>query len=201
MPFSKIAFLLYLFILLFCSCENVNTGNYAKKAPGQVPQTYYSALDPAFSKVQDTLFYKGQRFSGYVFALNENKDTSLVMGFLNGLQEGYTRKWYPNKQLLEERFYIQGGKEGKHRGWWENGIPKFTYHFVNDEFEGPLTEWFSNGKLYRQFNYKNGHESGSEKMWWDNGTIRANYVIVNGEKFGLFGQKLCTNKNVKQELK
>ena len=193
----KFPFSLYFFLLILFSCEQVKTGVIAIKIPRQVPRKYYPVRDQAFSKVQDTLFYKGLRFSGYVFAINENQDTSIVMGFLNGLQEGTTRKWYPNKKLLEERFYIQGGKEGTHRGWWENGRPKFTYHFVNDEFEGPLTEWFSNGKLYRQFHYKNGHECGSEKMWWDNGTIRANYVIINGEKFGLFGQKLCTNKNFK----
>ncbi len=163
------------------------------KLPGRVPGKFYNATDLAFSKNQDTLYYNQQHFSGYVYALYPNNDTAFIIGYLNGLQEGNTRRWYPNKQLAEDRFYIQGGKEGIHKGWWQDGKPKFVYHFANDEFEGLVTEWFNTGLLFRLLHYQKGHEVGSEKIWWDNGRIRANYVMVNGQRFGLSGQKLCIN--------
>jgi antitoxin component YwqK of YwqJK toxin-antitoxin module len=190
MPAYKFTLLVCVSAVFFHSCKNANSGSTYRKISGHVPGTFRNLEDPAFTKNEDTVYYKDKRFSGYITGLYPNKDTCLVMGYLNGLQEGYTRKWYPGKKLMEERFYIQGGKEGTHKGWWENGKPKFVYHFANDEFEGQVTEWFSSGKLFRVFN---------EKMWWDNGAIRANYVIVNGEKFGLSGQKLCINKNLNQK--
>lgn len=167
------------------------------KLPGHVPARFYNAADLAFSKNQDTVYYDQQHFSGYIYVLYPNNDTACIIGYLNGLQEGSTRRWYPNKQLAEDRFYIQGGKEGIHKGWWQDGKPKFVYHFANDEFEGLVTEWFNTGRLFRLLHYKKGYEIGSEKMWWDNGRIRANYVMVNGQRFGLSGQKLCINNIAK----
>jgi len=102
---------------------------------------------------------------------------------------------------MEKRTYLAGRKVGIHLGWWPDGKPKFYYELNNDAYTGLVKEWFSNGTPARVFHYKDGQEDGSEKMWWEDGRIRANYVIINGEKFGLSGQKLCTNNNLKQDLK
>lgn len=192
------AFILVLFVV---ACEPGNKKTPVAKAPEIIPGNYEQATDVGFSKSQDTVFYHGKLFSGYAFYLFPNRDTAFVMGYLHGLQEGITQKWYPNKQLMEVRRYVAGRKEGIHQGWWPNGKPKFYYELSNDAYIGLVKEWFSNGTLARVFHYKEGQEDGSEKMWWDDGTIRANYVIINGKKFGLSGQKLCTNNNLKQYLK
>ena len=196
MPQRQLIYLLMI-IMVFATACGRNKIVAQKKLPGHIPTLFYDALDARFSKNQDAVLYNQRRFSGYVYGLFNKQDTAFEIGYLNGLQEGFTKRWYPNKQVMEERFYIQGGKEGIHKGWWEDGKPKFIYHFVNDEYEGLATDWFSTGKMYRQFNYKQGHEAGREKMWWEDGTIRANYVIINGEKFGLSGQKLCVNSLTK----
>ena len=185
--------------LIFSACENDSKlGNNSNSV---IPEHFVDVSDGKFTKNQDTIFYSGHLFSGYLVSINEHKDTLLKIGYLNGLLNGWTKKWYPNGRVMELRLYGDGKKEGIHRGWWENGEPKFSYHFLNDEFEGEITEWFVSGHLFRSFHYKNGHESGSQKMYWDNGTIRANYYIVNGEKFGLAGQKLCIIKNLTKDIK
>ena len=101
------------------------------------------------------------------------------------MEEGIQKKWYPNRQLEEERYYINGKKEGQHRGWWPDGKPKFEFSAANDIYEGEFKEWYASGLLGKQFHYVNGIEEGSQRLWWDNGTVRANYVIRNGKKFGL----------------
>lgn len=149
--------------------------------------------DASLKQWRGILYYRGKPFTGQAFALYPNGDTAKLAAYDDGKQDGAMLSKYPNGQIAEQRYFINGKKEGVHKGWWENGRQKFEYHFVNDEYEGAVTEWGQNGGLFRQFHYENGHESGSQKMWWDDGTIRANYVIINGQKFGLFGQKLCTN--------
>lgn len=94
---------------------------------------------------------------------------------------------------METRSYIQEMKTGVHRGFWEDGKPRFEYVFENGEHQGSAKEWYQNGKPYREFHYDKGYEEGSQKMWWENGVIRANYVVKHGRRFGLIGLKLCAN--------
>ena len=160
----------------------------------EVPNKYMDAVASGFHFQQDTLYYKNVHYSGYAFRLYPTKDTAFIGSYLNGLEEAAQRKWYPNKQLAESRFYHLGHKVGKHIGFWEDGKPKFEYQFLNGEQHGIVYEWYQNGKPYKVFHYENGYESGSQKMWWENGVIRANYVVKNGRRYGLIGLKLCMNQ-------
>ncbi len=164
------------------------------KSPKTVPTHYVAAADSGFSRRQDTLFYGRERFSGYVFQLYKGGgDTQFVATYLHGLEEGLTKKWYPNRQVAEERLYVDGKKEGVHRAWYPDGKPKFIFDISNDEYTGEFKEWYPSGLLAKYFHYKNGQEAGSERLWWDDGSVRANYVIKNGKKYGLIGIKLCKN--------
>jgi antitoxin component YwqK of YwqJK toxin-antitoxin module len=189
----------FLVAIVFCfaiwSCSDKSNKSLTLSAA-----KHYPSSDIKFSKRQDTVLYNSKRFSGYIYQLFPTGDTAFVLTYLNGLQEGKSKKWYPNRQLKEERFYAAGHKQGLQMGWWPDGKPKFIFEANNDDYAGAFKEWFSSGKIAKYFYYQNGHEQGSQKAWWPDGTIRANYVILNGEKFGLFGQKLCINKNLKQNL-
>ena len=194
---------LFLFIIFFtCACEpntkqdgDVISMRQANKIITAVPNNYKDAQDSSFHFMQDTLYFQNQFFSGHVFRLYPSKDTLFTGTYLNGLEEGAQQKWYSNNQLAEARNYHQGKKIGAHVGFWENGKPKFEYHFLNGEQHGIVREWYQNGKLYKFFHYENGYEVGSQKMWWENGVIRANYVVKNGRRYGLVGLKLCMNPN------
>ena len=102
--------------------------------------------------------------------------------------------------------YRQGKKIGIHKGYYENGNPKFEYHFIQGEHHGIAKEWYENGQDYKFFHYNMGYEEGSQKAWWENGVIRANYVVKNGRRYGLIGLKLCMNpensvKNLNSKIK
>jgi len=158
-----------------------------------VPPVYLSEADKAFSKHQDTVYYKDQFFTGHRFTLYSNGDTAILQAYFNGVEEGLQKKWYPNRQLQEERFYINGKKEGTHKGWWPDGKEKFVFTVRDDKYEGEYKEWYVSGLLGKFFHYRNGQEEGSQRLWWDNGTVRANYVIREGKKYGLIGLKTCVN--------
>ena len=170
-----------------CSCRNA-------------PLTKINMSDSGFNQRGELLFYCNQPFTGASYELYPNGDTARYVEYADGKQNGILKWWYPNKQLAQLRYFVDGKKQGTHQGWWPDGKPKFMYQFTDDEHNGELKEWNVNGRLFRFFHYKMGHEEGSEKMWWDDGKVRANYVIINGEKFGLFGQKLCSNTLRKKAL-
>lgn len=184
---------IFIMLVLFTSCTN-RKNNYAiAKQVKQVPSNYVDAVNPLFQMHQDTLFLNNTKFSGIAFQLFPDGDTFFIKPFLNGLEEGVLKKWYPNKQLAEERLCISGKKEGTHKGWWENGKRKFEFEVSNDEYIGDFKEWLNTGLLIKHFHYKNGQEDGSQQLFYENGKIKANYVILNGKRYGLLGTKNCKN--------
>jgi len=156
-----------------------------------IPDLYINGLDSGFVFHQDTLYFQSKKFSGYVFKLYAPSDTAFLGTYCEGLEEGVHEKWYPNKQLAEQRNFHFGKKVGKHVGFWEDGKPKFEYHFLEGELQGVSNEWYQKGQPYKVMHYKKGYEEGSQKMWWENGVIRANYVVKQGRRYGLVGLKLC----------
>jgi len=156
-----------------------------------IPNLYINILDTGVVFHQDTLYFQAKKWSGFVFKLFPNKDTAFVGSYWNGLEEGVHQKWYPHYKLAEFRNYHLGKKVGKHIGFWDNGNPKFEYHFSDGELQGVSNEWYENGRPYKVMHYQKGYEAGSQKMWWENGVIRANYVVKQGRRYGLIGLKLC----------
>ncbi len=201
----KYLYLVRLLLLCFViqACDSRNAVSLNKESITQdtgagkivLPNTFTNAEENGFTTHQDTLFFNGTKYSGIVYALNNSADTAFVKSYYDGVEEGLQKKWYPNKQIAEIRWYHLGKKTGKHIGFWENGKPKFEFYFLNGEHEGVAQEWYQNGNPYRLFHYEKGYEQGSQKMWWENGTIRANYEVRNGRRYGLIGLKLCMNQN------
>lgn len=182
------------FLFIMCiSCGNKQQPVTEIKIAKTVPTNYINVNDSDFSKHQDTVYYQQKYFTGYQFSLYNTGDTAFINSYFNGVEEGTQKKWYPNKQLAEERFYISGKKEGVHKGWWPDGKSKFFFEANSNEYNGEFKEWYATGLLCKQFHYTNGQEEGSQRLWWDNGTVRANYVIRNGKKYGLIGLKTCAN--------
>jgi len=186
-----------IFILLFATLcqygcrQSVSTSTTESNTA--IPNRVNASTDLKFKFNQDTLYYDQKKYDGYVFKEYQKGDTALFVGYLNGLEEGLSKKWYSNKQIAEIRIYYRGKKIGIHKGYYENGNLKFEYHFIQGEHHGIAKEWYENGQEYKVFHYNMGYEEGSQKAWWENGVIRANYVVKNGRRYGLIGLKLCMN--------
>ena len=177
-------FKVYILVLLAYSCS--------KNEP-IVPKTYWPKSSKEITVLNDVVYRNNHKYSGFLFGLYPNHDTISSEGFINGQLSGICRKWYPNKQLMEERFYSNGKKNGKQVAYWENEKKRFEFSAKNDEYEGELSEWTFDGKLIHLAHFKDGQEEGSQKIWYDNGKIRANYVIIKGKRYGLLGTKNCKN--------
>jgi len=174
--------------LLACSCSG------PKDVINQeIPKNYVLKSSKKIAVNNDVIFLNDKKYTGFLYELSPQKDTVLIEGYINGLLNGVCKKWYPNRQLREERNYLNGQKHGKQVSYWENGHKRFEFVAVNDAYEGELKEWSRNGKLYHLATYVNGQEEGPQKMWYDNGKIRANYVILKGKRYGLLGTKNCKN--------
>ena len=141
----------------------------------------------------DTLFFKGLRFSGKMFDLYPSNDTSFTSFYINGLKHGLSKKWFENAELQEIRTYSNGRKQGHQISYWENGHKRFEFHAENDMYQGELREWSAQGNLIHLAHFKDGQEEGVQQLFYDNGIIRANYVIIKGRRYGLLGTKNCKN--------
>lgn len=157
------------------------------------PLIKVEANNVGFSHNQGVLLYENKPFSGTQFLLFANQDTAKVSTFVAGKEHGWSKTWYEDGRLAEERYYEKGKKEGTHRAWWPDGKLRFEYHFKNDEHHGEQKDWFPDGKLAEVFHYVNGHEEGKQQMWFDDGSLKANYVIKDGRRFGLPGVKNCVS--------
>ncbi len=193
---KKVLFGIYCFFFILLSCSQ--SKNKEKLIKKSIPKIYIKISNSKLERIQDIVYFDHNKFDGYIYDMYNSKDTAFVKSYLNGIEEGKHKAWYPNKQLFEERFYSNGKKEGTHRAWWENGVKQTEYEISNDEYTGEFKEWNRDGLLVKFFHYKNGQEDGSQKLFYDNGSIRSNYVIIKGRRFGLLGTKNC--KNVKDSL-
>lgn len=170
-------------VLTVLSCNEINS-----------PRVYVPSNAKELSILNDTVFFKNEKFNGVLFQLqSNNNDTLFSQEIENGLLNGVSKKWFTNHQLMEYREYKMGKKDGKQIAYWDNGKKRFEFTAKNDAYEGEMKEWSINGNLFHMAHFINGQEDGIQKMWYENGKIRANYVIVNGKRYGLLGTKNCKN--------
>jgi antitoxin component YwqK of YwqJK toxin-antitoxin module len=180
-------------LLLIWSC-NKSKSKEAVFSQNTIPKLYTLKLSSEISSVNDTVWKNDKKYSGYLYEMYPNNlDTLSIQSYYEGLQNGIEKKWFPNHQLLEQRNYSNGKKNGKQIAFWENGNKKFEFVAINDAYEGEMKEWNMEGNLIHLATYKEGQENGTQKLWYDNGKIRANYVIIDGKRYGLLGTKNCRN--------
>jgi antitoxin component YwqK of YwqJK toxin-antitoxin module len=185
---------LFVLLIIMWSCNEIDKKGFTGFKNSEIPKVFVSNKSKDLSFRSDSAFVKNKPYSGFIYELDTNtNDLIASSGYLNGLLSGVKKKWYKGYVLMEERYYLNGSKNGKQTAYWENGKKKFEFMAVNDAYEGELKEWNVNGKLFHLANFKNGQEEGPQKMWYDNGKIRANYVMRNGKRYGLLGTKNCVN--------
>ena len=185
--------LLFSISILF-SCKQKKEKSEEPRISTTEPTLIISNLSKELNKKNDTLFFRNKKMCGTLYSLNTAQtDTLFIENYINGILDGVSKRWYSNAQLMEERIYNLGQKNGKQVAYFENGKMKFEFTAKYDQYEGELKEWNNDGNLIHLATYKNGQEEGTQKMWYDNGKIRANYVMIKGKRYGLLGTKNCKN--------
>ena len=70
----------------------------------------------------DMFHYESKPFTGIEYGHYDNGQLEREVYFLEGLQHGLKRLWYPNGQLKSEALIIRGcGTLGESKEWHENG--------------------------------------------------------------------------------
>ena len=73
--------------------------------------------------------------------------------FKNGAQEGKALIYYPGGQLKEVQYYQQGKQYSGDTIWYENGRIQFTVTLENDKKNGYLHKWSPEGDLIFECRY------------------------------------------------
>lgn len=181
-------------LILMWSCNLSKEKEFVDLKAPKIPKIYVSNKSKVLSFRSDTAFVNNKPYTGFIYELGATtNDLIASSGYVNGLLSGVQKKWYKGYVLREERYYLNGAKNGKQIAYWENGKRKFEFIAKNDSYEGELKEWNISGNLIHLANFKDGQEDGIQKMWYDNGKIRANYVMRKGKRYGLLGTKNCVN--------
>ena len=176
----------FVLILLINSCA---------KNESKIPNKFVLKSSKEITVINGIVYFNHKEYSGHLYELYPNQDSVSSEGYINGQLHGICKKWYPNRQLMEERVYLYGEKNGKQVSYWENGNKRFEFTAKKDAYEGEMREFTFDGKLIHLSHFKDGQEEGVQKLWYENGKIRANYVMINGKRFGLLGTKNCKNES------
>lgn len=112
-----------LLLSLFVSC---NENEITVK-----PMNYFKN-DVQFSC--DSYFKKDSLFK--VICFDENRDTTLIEHFKNGLTHGFSKQFHPNGAIKLIGNYEDGAHKGIWKGYYPSGVIKSYYFFVtkNDTF-------------------------------------------------------------------
>jgi antitoxin component YwqK of YwqJK toxin-antitoxin module len=177
--------------LVFFSCAIFSCTE--KTTITEESQVLLPADDQNFKNNNGLLLYDHKNFSGTLYSVYPNGDTSALSSYKQGLPHGKWQQFFQGGSLIELRYFDNGKKTGDFTRWWENGKMQSFYVFEDDEYHGTCREWNIQGMLVREMNYRKGHEEGMQTWWYDNGKIKSNYRIIEGRRYGLLGTKNCIN--------
>ena len=100
--------------------------------------------------------WQGQPLTGVMYDLHLDGWLLSEIEYVDGLQEGTSRDYYPSGQVRSE---------GMYRG---------------NNADGPEREWFENGHLRREAMLDSAHIV-SEKVWDEAGTLVRNYIMTEDD--------------------
>ena len=156
--------------------------------------------DTSLRLINGNYYYRQQLFSGTITEPYENGIIHHTITCYNGREEGWAMMYYPDGKLAEKRYYHLGEKDSVHAGWWQNGKPRFEYHFTMGFYNGDYKEWYNSGNAYKHIHYNNGADDWG-KGWRENGKLFMNYTMYNARRYGIVNSNLCyTVKNEKGEF-
>jgi uncharacterized protein len=91
------------------------------------------------------------------------------------------QRFWPNGQVKEEWFEVDGRKEGWRRFYLEAGLMFAEMEFRNGVGNGLIREWRTNGQLRLQSTLKNGEYHGHFSVWWPNGNLMEDGEFDHGK--------------------
>jgi antitoxin component YwqK of YwqJK toxin-antitoxin module len=112
--------------------------------------------------------YKNGKLHGVYKEFNGTKADKEI-NYLNGLQNGLKKVFYPNGKLMEEGIYKNNLRDGYARWYSENGNMFLESYYSNGVLEGKQTSFDKDGKLVSETSYKNNYMEGLYLEYFEDG--------------------------------
>lgn len=93
--------------------------------------------------------------------------------FLDGLEQGERKTWYPSGQLAEQGEMRFGKQEGIWKMWYESGSPMAETAYEKGIETGERIHWYESGKKKSQATVLGGLQNGLRTFWDEQGQIKA----------------------------
>ena len=114
--------------------------------------TYY---DDRLNLLESLGNYKDGVLHGTFTKFANNGLVTDVLFFVNGVQEGITRK-YKSSKLVEESFYKNGKLNGQRKTYYTSGETKVESNFVNGKRDGVEKYYDEEGNVSIEYKYRQG---------------------------------------------
>ncbi|OAQ39058.1 hypothetical protein A5893_10290 [Pedobacter psychrophilus] len=113
----------------------------------------------------------------------------------NGGFNSFFTDYYNNNQIAISGKYIEGKKQGEFKGFYENGIPKFTINFKDNLPVGEWKYFYPSGNIWIDLTYKNGQifiknyfdEKGRQQIKAGKGKLKLTEPVYDFNEFGFTG--------------
>lgn len=179
----RIVYLLIFVTIISCAHDR-------KSSEELIPALSVESTDTSLHFTNGYWFKSGLPFSGNIVHRYEDGKINERTGYYNGKEEGWSYAFFDNSLVSEKRYYHLGEKDSVHSGWWQNGKPRFVYHFKTGVYNGYFTEWYGSGAIYKEIYYVDGKEDRA-KGWRENGKVYMNFIVKEGRRYGLENSNLC----------
>jgi len=86
----------------------------------------------------------------------ENKETKLIVNYVDNKEHGIYRSYYKSGQISSEMSFHHGELRGDNQEWYENGQKKSATYYKKGELHGTYQTWDGQGKTVVKAKFKKG---------------------------------------------
>jgi uncharacterized protein len=93
---------------------------------------------------------------------------------------------YPDGQIEQKGYYLNGKRHGEYTYYYKNGLTKHILYYENGELNGVEKKFYSNGTIESIHQRKNFKLEGVQTTFYENGQKKCVSELKNGLKHGKF---------------
>ncbi len=100
------------------------------------------------------------------------------------VRHGPEFRWFPNKQLWQQRVWVNGEQHGPYREWTEGGLLQRAGEFEHDMLERTWLEYREAGQIGAERDWHQGVQHGRLRIYYGDNALRSESNFVNGVQSG-----------------
>ncbi|RMB63934.1 toxin-antitoxin system YwqK family antitoxin [Dokdonia sinensis] len=161
--------------------KEVGTFKFYSETSGKQPVVTMSYIDgsdlaevvyfrESGKKISQGQMKKRNRIGTWKYYQEDGTTLMTTEEYVNGNINGERKVYFPNGQIAQKHYFIEGKEDGIDEHYNENGVLLKSYTYKNGLLEGWATLYDSEGNLEREGNYKSNKKHGTWK-YYKNGKL------------------------------